>query len=106
MEIIKTANENYTAKELYKFTKSTEIVKLRSYENQKLNVTGWVLYTDNDMEILSLQVNDNEYCATNSPTFIKNFLDIYDLAKELPLEILVKTGTSKAGRQYVTAEWV
>jgi xanthine/uracil/vitamin C permease (AzgA family) len=108
MEIIKT-NKELTAKELYFLTMSPKIQKMKDAVGTVVEIQNYALYkdTNNDKEqtVLAISTPDNEVYATNSSTFIRTFfemIDVFAAAGETVPAIEVATGTSKAGRTYIT----
>ena len=69
----------------------------------------WILYTDDsrgeDIEVLTIKVDGDVY-GTISATFIRAFKQMVDFFGTDVGEILVNSGTSKAGREYITCEVV
>lgn len=58
-----------------------------------------------EVEILAVQGSDKEYYATNSTTFIHEYLEIIDMFAnyEEDFTIVKDSNVSKAGRQFVYA---
>lgn len=63
---------------------------------------------DKEVEILTVRGNDDEYYATNSSTFIHDYLEIVDMFAdcEEDFTIVKDSNVSKAGRQFVYARLV
>lgn len=113
MKII-NSSENLTAKDLYNLTQSPRSQKMRSAVDSRIEVARWALYEDVDKktgelhEVLSIETPEGEIFATNSPTFKDDFLDMMRLFQdmgEVVHAITVITGTSKAGREFVTCTY-
>lgn len=114
MEIVRASKELST-EEKYFLTMSPEIEKMSNIKGQTISIDSWVIYTDNkstDVEegktetILSIKTTLGEVFATNSATFIKEFERIIDLFKSDNMDvnfIKVVGGTSKSGREFITA---
>lgn len=114
MEILRSSKELST-EEKYFLTMSPEIEKMSNIKGQTISIDSWVIYTDNkstDAEegktetILSIKTTLGEVFATNSATFIKEFERIIDLFKSDNMDvnfIKVAGGTSKSGREFITA---
>lgn len=111
MNIIK-ASEGLQNIDIYKLTRSPSTVKLSEMKDKTINVKDYVFYEDSRMKsdgsvvtsrILSIRTADGTIYATNSPTFIDEYLYILDLFGE-PGEIKVVGGTSRGGRAFITAE--
>ena len=58
-----------------------------------------------ELEILTVKGSDNEYYGTNSPTFIREYLEIIDMFADCEevFTIVKDSNVSKAGRQFVYA---
>lgn len=108
MEIIKASKDNYNKKELYKLTESQGI-SIKDVENgTSIEVENWLLYKDvnskgEEHNILSI-ISAGEKFSTISATFIDSFYRIVELMGSDPYSIIIKHGTSKGGRKYVTCE--
>ena len=106
MTITKTSRE-LTKKESYKTTLDPTIKKMRDIVGAQIAVSAFVLYTDvnsdgKENEILSVMDDDGVVYATNSPTFKKDFAKIYEIMDGEDFSIEVISGTSKAGREFIT----
>lgn len=118
-----TINKIYPAtmniKERYALTKSPKIQRMSNMVGSVISVEAYAMYTDEDKEgkprqILSIMDQDGDVYATNSVSFIREFMDIVDIAeecKEFDLtdalsSIEIVSGTSKAGRTYITCAMV
>lgn len=113
MKITYQSRELTTA-ELYMLTMSPEIGKMSEVTDQSvIDIDSWVIYKDVDsngveQEILSIRDIYGEVCATNSPTFIREFnrmQELFDMNNEKVEKIKVVKGTSKAGRQFITCSY-
>lgn len=109
MRIIKTDKE-YGPKEIYRFTMDPAIQTLKNMKGKgPFTVKGYVQYEDVDKTsgevktILSLLTDKGVY-GTNSPTAREDFFGLCDIyggnVPEDPIE--VASGTSKAGREFIT----
>lgn len=111
MEIINTSRE-LTNEEKYFLTKARDIQKMQTVVDQVLELDSWIIYTDTNSDgvvhdIFALRTPEGETFATNSPSFIKAFLDILDCFKRDDIHALkVMNGTSKAGRKYLYCVYV
>lgn len=70
----------------------------------------FIYYTDEkqdgkEVEILAVKGSDNEYCGTNSATFIHDYLEIVDMFSDSDeaFTIVKDSNVSKSGRQFVYA---
>lgn len=114
MKIIKKSSDELTMKQMYDLTKSPEIQKVSDNEGALLQVDAWVLYNDTDKdgntrEILSILDNEVGAVATNSATFIRDFMEITEMCADSgvePRHVKISSGTSKAGRKFYTCIYV
>ena len=110
MEIIKKSSDELTMKQMYDLTKSPEIQKVSDNDGALVQVDAWALYKDTDKdgntrEILSILDNEVGAVATNSPTFIRDFMEIIEMCTDCGVEVQhvkISSGTSKAGRKFYT----
>ena len=101
----KNNNEVYAGKEIYKMTKSNSIKKMSEIDGV-FGCLGFIYYEDEKTDgstvpILTIEADTGEVFATNSATFIRSFLDIYEMMQELPIDIVVGHATSKKGRAFI-----
>lgn len=110
MKIIRSS-ENLTAKDVYNLTRNPRSQKMRSAVDSRIEVSKWALYEDinrktgEPQEVLSIATPDGEVFTTNSPTFKDDFMDMQELFMDMGETvhaIMVITGTSKSGREFVT----
>ena len=109
MEILKTSKE-LTAKEKYFLTMSPAVQKMKDVVSQEIELAAWCMYKDLNSKdeiqtILSISTSENEVFATNSPTFIEDFLKmqtVFEESGEKVNSIKVISGMSKAGREFIT----
>ena len=114
MEIIKKSSDELTMKQMYDLTKSPEIQRVSDNEGALVQVDAWVLYNDTDSignarEILSILDNEVGVVATNSVTFIRDFMEIVEMCADCgvePRHVKISSGTSKAGRKFYTCIYV
>jgi uncharacterized FlgJ-related protein len=113
MEIIKTSKE-LSAQERYFLTMAPSVQKMKDAVSQEIEVVAWCLYTDTNSKeeaqtILSIATPENDVFATNSKTFIEDFVKMQTMfteCGETVNAIKVMTGTSKAGREFITCVYV
>ena len=110
MNIVKT-NKELTKKDLYQMTLSPAIKRMRECVGNTIPVVNYCIYTDakndgTEMTILSIMDADGVCYATNSPTFHRDFERISDIMENDAFEIEVISGTSKAGREFITCALV
>lgn len=114
MEIITKSSNELTMKQMYDLTKSPEIQKLSDNEGALVQVDAWALYKDTDKdgntrEILSILDSEVGAIATNSVTFIRDFMEITEMCLDCDAEvhhIKISSGMSKAGRKFYTCVYV
>lgn len=114
MEIIKKSSDELTIKQLYDLTKSPEIQRVSDNEGALVQVNAWALYNDTDKdgntrEILSILDNEVGAIATNSATFIRDFMEIGEMCAVCGVKlqhVKISSGTSKAGRKFYTCVYV
>lgn len=104
---------NLTKAEQYYMTLAPDIQKMTSVKGQVLDVDLWCRFTDiredtgEEIELLSIMTPEHEVYATNSKTFIEAFMQIVDVfGTDGFNRIKVGTGSSKAGREFITAIYV
>ena len=112
MEIIRKT-EGLTASDLYALTKGNNVRKMADALGEVLDISKFVLYTDEDtnrepMNVLAVETADGAKYATNSKTFIRNFTDIIAIfeagSEDLPTRFIVGSGKSKSNRTYLTCD--
>lgn len=109
MKIVRTSKE-LSAAERYHLTMSPAIQKMKDAKGANLSVSAWCVYEDEDKDgknqyILSILTKEGEIFATNSKTFIDDFVKMWDLfaeCGETVNSINVVSGFSKANREYIT----
>ena len=109
MNILRTSKE-LSAQEKYFLTLVPSVHKMKEVVGQEIEVAAWCQYEDinskgDETTILSIKNKENEVFATNSPTFIEDFLKMVDMfadSGEVVNAIFVMSGTSKSGREFIT----
>jgi hypothetical protein len=109
LEILSTSKD-LSPKEKYFLTLAPSVKKMKDAISQIIEITAWCFYSDTNskgeaQEILSILTPENEVYATNSPTFKEDFFKMLNAFAEWgePVHsILVSSGTSKAGREFIT----
>ena len=107
MTITKISKE-LNKKELYKMTMDAGIKKMKDYVGSSIDVYAYCIYTDfnskdnKEVEVLSVMDIDGSVFATNSATFKKDFLNIVTLMEGEEFSVGVTSGTSKAGREFIS----
>ena len=108
MKITRTmGNKELTKKEMYKLCLSDTTTSVKTLEDgTQLSVSNYCEYEDidskgNTQHLLSLKT-DIGYFATNSETFIRNFLKIADLFEDEGVINIVKvSGVTKSDKPFV-----
>ena len=108
--ITKTSKE-LTKKEVYQMTMSPKIQKISDNKGVVIDVAAYCFYSDEKddgktVDILSVMDADGSIYATNSPTFRDDFERICEIMDGEDFSIEVISGTSKAGREFVTCALV
>lgn len=110
MNIIKST-ENLSPVDLYKLTMNPNAGKMKNAAGQRLEVASYALYEDVDkktgelQQILAIQTPEGEVFATNSPTFIEEFVKMVDFFAGFGMvvdAIKVVSGVSKGGREFIS----
>lgn len=113
MKIIAQSNK-MSVSELHAMTRANTIKKMESAKGSTLNIDSWVYYEDEKTDkqtgevskarVLSIR-DGEEVFATVSPTFKEEFFAIREMcevADEAFDHVTVTTGTSRAGRTFIT----
>lgn len=109
MNITLKIPENMSKKTLYMLTKSPEVTSLKNVpDDTEFVVREYIVYEDTNskgesVEILSLLTDGGAY-ASQSQTFKDQFDEIVDIFG-LPVTIKKLSGTTKAGREYITCDY-
>lgn len=112
MITIHNTSRELSKKETYKMTLDPAIQKLSLAKGSVIAVDAYCSYSDEKVDaqngevktvnILSILADDGTVYATNSASFQKDFGNICDIMDGEKFEIKVISGTSKAGREYIT----
>lgn len=111
MITIKRISKELTKKEVYQMTMSPKIQKISDNKGVVIDVAAYCFYSDEKadgktVDILSVMDADGSIYATNSPTFRDDFERICAIMDGEDFSIEVISGTSKAGREFVTCALV
>ena len=96
---------------IYKMTRSPKVQSVSKLEDGTvITVSEWMSYQDKNakgemVDIFAFTDTDANAYATQSETFIRQLLDIIDIFG-LPVSITKMSGVTKAGREYVTCDYV
>jgi hypothetical protein len=113
MKILETSGE-LTTKDKYMLTMAPTVQKMKDQVSQVIEIKNWCIYEDvNSKEelqtILSIATPEDEIFATNSKTFMDDFHRMNEVFAEDGQKvnsIKVTSGTSKAGREFITCVYV
>lgn len=112
--VILMQSKDLKNKEIYKLTKSENVVGLSTLpENTVFNIEKYALIekedrNNNKQEYLYIETDKGSLYATNSRSFIDEFLDVVSLEEDvskLP-EIRLLKGKSSNNRTYITCRAV
>ena len=113
MEIIKTNVDPNDKRALYKLTKSSGLMAQDAPDGVSIPVSNWALYSDpkeardgtvKDQTVLSFVSTDGSKYSTISQTFIREFTDIVGIMDGESFAILIRHGTTRGGKKFVTCE--
>ena len=111
MNIIMSYPADMDKKTIYQLTMSPETRKMRDAKGTRLEVCAWCQYRDtdqdgNDRDVLAILTPEGETYASNSPTFADDFFNMVELFGDGGVDaIRVISGTSKAGREFITCAY-
>lgn len=106
MNIIKASKE-LDKVEQYLLTLNRNMISVKDIEDDtKIDYVAFCLYEDvnsrdEDVEILTILTPDKEVYCTQSATFKKSFMDMWEMMNGAPFTLIKVSGTTKAGRPYV-----
>lgn len=108
MKLLKCYPEDLSDRKAFALMTTDRSKKMSELKGVVIIPESWVLYEGEDqkgepVEILTL-VNEGEIFSTISPTFIRRFRQIVDYFGSDVGEIVVTSGTSKAGREYISVD--
>ena len=117
MRIVKSHGE-LSAPEIYFLTMSPSAQKMSDHKNSEIEISKYCIYedavkkegteTEEMQNILSILTPDGEIFATNSPTFISDFVKMMELFESMNTTVTairIIGGTSKKGREYITCTY-
>ena len=111
---ILSATENLTLKELYDLTRNPKTEKMSDHVGETVSVDKYMIReeergdTGELVRIVSIQSGDT-FMATNSTVFCKEFTSIVEmcaLANDKVHHLVITTGQSKKGREFITCMYV
>lgn len=110
--MLKVLNKNreMSNAEIYRMTRNQTNEKMSDYKGEIVTIVDWVEYEDvseNDGEIrrlLSVKTDDGRVLVTNSATFRRELFYMLEIFGNEPLPpVKIVGGTSKGGREFITA---
>lgn len=113
MQIL-NSSANLTAKDIYHLTMNPKTQKMKDVVGQRIELAAWAVYEDTNgkngelQKILAIKTPEGDSFATNSPTFYKDFtamMELFESMGESVHAIEVVSGTSNAGREYITCSY-
>lgn len=110
MEIIRQYPEEMDKRTSYRLMNSSEIQKMSEADGSILEVAAWVIFEDVDestgevKKVVTIKTADGELFGTISPTFIREFENMCKHFGNDVGNIKVVSGTSKAGRTFITCD--
>lgn len=108
---IVNSSKNLSVKDIYALTMNPKTQKMKDCIDQRLELASWAIFEDVSkktgevQEILAIATPEGEVFATNSPTFKDDFINMISLFESMGENvpaIVVSSGTSKAGREFIT----
>lgn len=105
------SSKDLCVKDIYNLTMNPKTQKMKDVKGQRIEISAWAIYEDVSkktgevQEILAIVNHEGEVFATNSPTFINDFVNMIELFTsmgEIVPAIVVESGTSKAGREFIS----
>lgn len=105
---IKRVSRDLSKKEVFKLTDG-DAYKMSDAAGMVIDIDCWCLYNDlnskgQEQQVLSIMDNEGHIYGTISQTFIQKFMRMVDFFGDELTEVVVKNGTSKAGREFVTCD--
>ena len=112
MNIVTIYPETPSKKVTYALTMSPKMRNMKELKGSTLEVSAWCKYEDVDAktgelrQILSVMTPEGEVFGTNSATFIDDFEKMVQLFGADGVDAIeVVSGTSKAGREFITCAY-
>lgn len=104
MNIIKQFPETLDKKTAYRMMKSPEVKKMVDAAGSILEVKSWIIFTDTNYSVLTVETVDGEMFGTISESFMKAFEEITTFFGDDVGAVKVIARQSKAGRTYLTCD--
>lgn len=112
--IITEKSDEFTKAELYRMTKSSSIMTVKSLEDGTIiTPRGWLTFDDENSKgetshMLSIIGEDalgqETVWSCQSQTFKDNFMDLWNMFDGEPFTLKKISGVTKAGRDYVKCD--
>ena len=104
MDVIKQFPETLDKKTAYRMMKSPEVKKMVDAAGSILEVKSWLIFTDTNYSVMTIETVDGEMFGTISESFMKAFEEITTFFGEDVGAIKVIAKQSKAGRTYLICD--
>lgn len=114
MIITSMSKEDFTKVELYRMTKSSAIVSVKSLpDGSTMEPHGWLMFDDENakgetshmLSIIGTDFSGQEVVwSCQSQTFKDNFMDLWNMFDGEPFTLKKISGVTKAGRDYVNCD--
>ena len=104
MNVIKQFPETLDKKTAYRMMKSPEVKKMVDAAGSILEIKSWMIFTDTNYSVLTVETVDGEMFGTISESFMKAFEEITTFFGDDVGAIKVIARQSKAGRTYLTCD--
>lgn len=99
---INMQSRDFNEVEQYLMTLDRGIKSLKDVEdNTSIPVAGYLKFTDDNAELLSIITPDNEVFTCQSDTFKRSFDNIANIMHDKPYSVIKVSGTTKAGRSFI-----
>ena len=112
MTITQIFPEDASKATIYNLTMSPKMRQMRTLKGSRLEVAAWCIYEDVNAKtgelqpILSIQTPEGEVFGTNSATMQADWLRMVDVFGADGISAVdIISGTSKAGREYITCAY-
>ena len=113
MEIISTNIDRANKVDIYRLTKASSVMVQEAPEGLSVPISKWCMYNDpkeqkdgtmKENKVLSFVDNAGVKYSTVSATFIREFEAIVEIMDPDPFAIILRHGTTKSGKPFVTCE--
>lgn len=109
--MIKEQNGDFTKIEMYNMMKGNDVKRASDLVDVVLEIRGFIvcenISADGSTSVRLIARTDSGYMGTNSNFLMNDIKEISELVGSgNPFSVAVKQGRSKAGRNFLYAEWV